>query len=167
MKKISFDEKFLLLTKENDSKRFFTSFIGYSALFFVVLAVISVLFAPFLGDEALGNFVPNMFIKIFLGMIAAITSSGFLWQSHSELLHYPDKSNEKAMWLQILSLGVFGIAFVLPMFNIDYVGESFGQIFSHHLFNMLTLGPLVGYISWKSKDFKKIKEIVGDTNRIM
>ena len=71
------------------------------------------------------------------------------------------------MWFQILSLGVFGVAFVLPMFNIDYVGEGFGQIFSHHLFYMVTLGPLVGYVSWKSKKFKKIKEIVGETNRIM
>jgi hypothetical protein len=167
MKKKGLDEKFLFLVKENNNKKFFTLFIGYSALLFVVLAVISVLFAPFLGDEAISNFVPNMFIRIFLLMMAVTASSSLMWQSYSELMKFPDNTNDKAMWLQILSLGVFGIAFILPMFNIDYVGESFGRIISHHIYYMITLGILVGYLSWNSKNFNKIKEIVGDTNRIL
>ena len=160
MIKKGFDEKFLLLTKENNNKKFFTLFIGYSALFFLVFIVISVLFAPFLSDEALGHFVPNMFIRIFLWMMTVTISSSFMWQSYKELMKYPDKSNEKAMWFYILSTGVFGIAFVLPMFNIDYVGESFGQIFSHHLFNMVTLGPLGGYVAWNGRNFDHLNKII-------
>lgn len=167
MKKIGLDEKFLLFVKTNNIKKFFITFIGYSFLLFVILSMLTVLFAPFLSDKASGNFILNMWIRIFLWMMIVPASSSLMWQSYSELLHFPDKSNEKAMWLQILSLGVFGIAFILPMFNIDYAGEGFGDIFSHHLFYMLTLGILGGYVSWNAKNFNKIKEIVGDVNRIM
>lgn len=167
MKKKGLDEKFLLLTKGNENKKFYVLFVSYSALLFLVLAIISILFAPLLSEEALGNFVPNMWIRILLWMMSVTASSSLMWQSYNELLHYPEKSNEKAMWLHILSLGVFGIAFIFPMFNIDYVGEGFGEILSEHLFYMLTLGILGGYVSWNAKNFTKIKEIVGDTNRIL
>ena len=167
MKRKNLDIKLLLLVKESNNKKFFITFIGYSALFLLILAVLSILFAPFLSEEVLGNFIPNMWIRILLWMMTVTASSSLMWQSYSELLHFPDESNEKAMWLQILSLGVFGIAFVLPMFNIDYIGEGFGQIFSHHLYYMITLGILVGYLFWYARNFKKIKEIIGEGSRII
>ncbi|MCK5760077.1 MAG: hypothetical protein KAH33_02205 [Candidatus Delongbacteria bacterium] len=167
MLKLDLDEKFSLYAKEGNNIKFFGTFIGYSLLVFFVLSILSIILAPFLGTEAMDNFVQNMWIRILFWMMTVTISSSFMWQSYSELMKFPDKENEKSMWFHILSVGVFGVAFILPMFNTDYVGESFGQIFAHHLFYMITLGILAGYISWGGRNFERLKEIFGERNKIL
>ena len=167
MLKINLDEKFSIYAKENNNIKFFGTFVGYSLLVFFTMSILSVILAPFLGTEAMDNFVQNMWIRILLWMMTVTISSSFMWQSYSELMKFPDRENEKSMWFHILSVGVFGIAFYMPMFNTDYVGESFGQILARHLFSMITLGLLAGYISWGGRNFERLKEIFGERNKIL
>jgi hypothetical protein len=158
MSKTSLNEKLLLDVKADDKKKFVKDQSPLLLSLFALGLIFRIAYSYF-ENEASSALMFNLLISFIILSVTFSASIPLYWKANKELIKFPDKKNKKAMWLVIISQGMLqGV--LLPAVMTDYSMNPISRIIFKHVFFLIFLGLITGYMAWDGWKTERIKELV-------